>query len=444
MVSKVKSSNAVVKISRVVQRYGKTSALDDVNLEITSGSFVGFIGPDGVGKSTLLSLISGVREIHSGTVEVLGGNMADANHRHSILPRIAYMPQGLGHNLYPTLSVYANIDFFARLFGLSREERESRINELLTSTGLKTFADRAAGKLSGGMKQKLGLCCVLIHEPDLLILDEPTTGIDPLARRQFWDLIEGIRSRKQDISVLVATAYLEEAENFDMLVAMDAGKILASGSPDELKSRSGATNLEEAFINLLPEEKRRGHRKLAIPPRRFKDRKIAIEAIDLTRRFNNFTAVDHVSFCIERGEIFGFVGSNGCGKTTTMKMLTGLLKISEGEAKLFGRSIDAKDIETRKRVGYMSQSFSLYTELTVGQNLNLHARLFLLPIDEIPGRIKELADKMDLTNVMDEQAGKLPVGIRQRLSPAVASIHKPEILILDLHLHSLHERGRAL
>lgn len=431
MVSKPESSNVAVSISGVTQGYGKVLALDDVSLEISSGCFVGFIGPDGVGKSTLLSLISGVREIHSGTVEVLGGDMADTNHRHSVLPRIAYMPQGLGHNLYPTLSVYANLDFFARLFGLSREERETRIDQLLISTGLKLFANRAAGKLSGGMKQKLGLCCALIHDPDLLILDEPTTGIDPLSRRQFWDLIERMRSRRTGISVLVATAYMEEAENFDQLVAMDEGKILATGSPNELKSRSGAINLEEAFINLLPEEKRRGHRKLAIPPRKFKDKLIAIEAIDLTRRFNNFTAVDHVSFRIERGEIFGFVGSNGCGKTTTMKMLTGLLKISEGEAKLFGRPIDARDIETRKRVGYMSQSFSLYTELTVGQNLNLHARLFHLPIDQIPTRVKELAEQMDLANVMDYQAGKLPVGIRQRLSLAVAIIHKPEILILD-------------
>ncbi|MGB7291426.1 MAG: ATP-binding cassette domain-containing protein, partial [Thermodesulfobacteriota bacterium] len=431
MVSKPKSSNVAVNISGVTQRYGKTLVLNDVSLEVPSGCFFGIIGPDGVGKSTLLSLISGVREIHSGTVEVLGGNMAEAHYRHSILPRIAYMPQGLGHNLYPTLSVYANIEFFARLFGLSREERESRIDDLLTSTGLKNFANRAAGKLSGGMKQKLGLCCALIHDPDLLILDEPTTGIDPLSRRQFWDLIERVRSRRIDISVLVATAYMEEAENFDVLVAMDAGEILAFGSPDELKSRSGAISLDEAFVNLLPEEKRRGHRKLAIPPRKSKDKLVAIEAIDLTRRFNNFTAVDHVSFRIERGEIFGFVGSNGCGKTTTMKMLTGLLKISEGEAKLFGRSVDARDIETRKRVGYMSQSFSLYAELTVGQNLNLHARLFHLPIDQIPGRIKELADQMDLANVMDNQAGKLPVGIRQRLSLAVAIIHRPEILILD-------------
>jgi ribosome-dependent ATPase len=431
MVSKPKSSNVAVSIYGVTQRYGKALALDNVNLEVSSGCFIGFIGPDGVGKSTLLSLIAGVREIHSGTVEVLGVNMANANHRHSILPRLAYMPQGLGHNLYPTLSVYANIDFFARLFGLSREERESRIDDLLTSTGLKTFANRAAGKLSGGMKQKLGLCCALIHDPDLLILDEPTTGIDPLSRRQFWDLIERIRSRRIDMSVLVATAYMEEAENFDILVAMDAGKILAIGSPDELKSRSGAVSLEEAFVSLLPEEKRRGHRKLTIPPRKSKDKLVAIEAIDLTRRFNNFTAVDHVSFRIERGEIFGFVGSNGCGKTTTMKMLTGLLKISEGEAKLFGRSIDARDIETRKRVGYMSQSFSLYTELTVGQNLNLHARLFHLPIDQVPTRINELADQMDLANVMDHQAGKLPIGIRQRLSLAVAIIHRPEILILD-------------
>ncbi len=431
MVSEPKSSNLAVNISGLTQRYGKALALDHVDLRLASGCFVSFIGPDGVGKSTLLSLISGVREIHRGTVEVLGVDMADATKRHAILPRIAYMPQGLGHNLYPTLSVYANIDFFARLFGLSREERESRIEDLMTSTGINTFASRAAGKLSGGMKQKLGLCCALIHDPDLLILDEPTTGIDPLSRRQFWDLIERIRSRRTDMSVLVATAYMEEAENFDTLVAMDAGRILATGSPDELKSRSGAISLEEAFVNLLPDEKRRGHRKLTIPPRKSKDKIVAIEAIDLTKRFNNFTAVDHVSFRIERGEIFGFVGSNGCGKTTTMKMLTGLLKISEGEAKLFGHPVDAKDIETRNRVGYMSQSFSLYSELTVSQNLNLHARLFHLPIDQIPDRIKELADQMDLANVMDSQAGKLPVGIRQRLSLAVAIIHRPEILILD-------------
>ncbi len=195
---------------------------------------VGLIGPDGVGKSSLLALIAGARAIQTGTVEVLGGDMAEAAHRRDVCPRIAYMPQGLGKNLYPTLSVFENIDFFGRLFGHDRAERERRIAELLQSTGLAPFADRPAGKLSGGMKQKLGLCCALIHDPDLLILDEPTTGVDPLSRRQFWELIERIRASRPGMSVLVATAYMEEAARFDWLVAMDAGRVLATGTPAEL------------------------------------------------------------------------------------------------------------------------------------------------------------------------------------------------------------------
>ena len=242
------------------------------------------------------------------------------------------MPQGLGRNLYPDLSVAENIQFFGRLFGQSRAERQWRIAELLDSTGLKPFADRPAKKLSGGMRQKLGLCCSLIHDPDLLILDEPTTGVDPLSRRQFWELIDRIRARRAGMSVVVATAYMEEAERFDSLIAMNAGRILATGSPAELKAQAGVTTVEDAFIALLPEEVRAGHHRLDIPPRRFGDGEPVIIARDLTCRFGDFTAVDRVNFTIERGEIFGFVGSNGCGKTTTMKMLTGLLPPSEGEA----------------------------------------------------------------------------------------------------------------
>src|SRR5512133_3098092 len=209
---------------------------------------VGLIGPDGVGKSTLLALIAGARQIQTGQVEVLGSDLADRRQRNLTQPRIAYMPQGLGKNLYTTLSVFENVDFFGRLFGQSTAERAWRISELLTSTGLAPFADRPAGKLSGGMKQKLGLCCALIHDPDLLILDEPTTGVDPLSRRQFWALIGRIRARRPGMSVLVATAYMDEAEGFDWLVAMDAGKVLATGSPAELKSRTGTHTLEQAFI----------------------------------------------------------------------------------------------------------------------------------------------------------------------------------------------------
>jgi ribosome-dependent ATPase len=422
---------AVARLSGVTHRYRRTVAVDPVDLDIPAGRIVGFIGPDGVGKSSLLALISGARKIQTGSVEVLGSNMADARHRNTICPRIAYMPQGLGKNLYPTLSVFENVDFFGRLFGQVQEERDWRIKELLTATGLAPFGDRPAGKLSGGMKQKLGLCCALIHDPDLLILDEPTTGVDPLSRRQFWELIEHIRVRRAHMSVLVATAYMDEAEGFDWLIAMDAGKVLATGSLQDLKIRTGTSTLEQAFIALLPEDKSHGHRTLTIPPRQAADGGTAIEAHGLTRRFGDFTAVDHVSFRIERGEIFGFLGSNGCGKTTTMKMLTGLLPASAGEAKLFGRSVDARDLQTRRRVGFMSQAFSLYTELSVRQNLELHARLFHLPPARISARVQEMVERFGLRDVVDALPESLPLGMRQRLSLAVAVIHGPEILILD-------------
>ena len=345
--------------------------------------------------------------------------------------RIAYLPQGLGKNLYPTLSIFENIDFFGRLFGQSREEREWRIQDLLASTDLTPFRDRPAGKLSGGMKQKLGLCCSLIHDPDLLILDEPTTGVDPLARRQFWELIDRVRSRRTGMSVMVATAYMDEAERFDWLAAMNAGKVLATGTSAELKIQTNEKTLEKAFIRLLPEESRRGHKEPEILPMQSSGGPPAIEAHDLTQRFGAFTAVDHVSFRIERGEIFGFLGSNGCGKTTTMKMLTGLLPPTEGTALLFGNPVKGGDVESRRRVGFMTQAFSLYTELTVRQNLVLHARLFDLPEVAAHDRVNELLTLFQLESSADVLTESLPLGIRQRLSLAVAVIHQPEMLILD-------------
>lgn len=425
------TSPPVALLEHVGQQFGATIALRDISLAIPARRMVGLIGPDGVGKSSLLSLIAGARTIEQGNVMVLGGDMRDVHHRREVCPKIAWMPQGLGKNLYHTLSVYENVDFFARLFGHDKAERELRINELLQSTGLAPFRDRPAGKLSGGMKQKLGLCCALIHDPQLLILDEPTTGVDPLSRAQFWELIDSIRQRQPAMSVLVATAYMEEAERFDWLVAMNAGEVLATGSAAELKAQTGSQALEQAFIALLPEAQRQAHRAVVIPPRDSREEEIAIEARGLTMRFGNFVAVDHVNFRIARGEIFGFLGSNGCGKSTTMKMLTGLLPASEGEAWLFGQPVDPKDIATRQRVGYMSQAFSLYSELTVRQNLELHARLFHIPDGEIPGRVVEMCERFMLTEVEDALPADLPLGIRQRLSLAVAVIHRPEMLILD-------------
>jgi len=423
----------VAQLAGVSLRYGKTQALGDVTLAIPAGIMVGLIGPDGVGKSSLLALLSGARKVQQGEIHVLGGDMASKRHRDSVCPRIAYMPQGLGKNLYPTLSVEENLQFFGRLFGHSADERRQRIDELTASTGLKPFLSRPAGKLSGGMKQKLGLCSALIHDPELLILDEPTTGVDPLSRKQFWDLIDHIRGERPGMSVIVATAYMEEAERFDHLVAMDAGHVLATGTPAELRTRTATSSLEEAFIALLPDEQRRGHQAIVVPPLAVTDGEgeIAIEARALTMRFGDFVAVDHVDFRIRRGEIFGFLGSNGCGKSTTMKMLTGLLPASGGTALLFGTPVDAGDINTRRRVGYMSQAFSLYSELSVRQNLVLHARLFTLPEDGIAARVDELVTRFGLSEVIDTLPDDMPLGIRQRLSLAVAVIHRPELLILD-------------
>ncbi|WP_415869260.1 ribosome-associated ATPase/putative transporter RbbA [Burkholderia ubonensis] len=426
------ADGGVIRLAGVTLRYGAACALDGVTLAVPAGRMIGLIGPDGVGKSSLLALASGARAIQQGQVSVLGGDMASAAHRDRVCGRIAYMPQGLGKNLYATLSVEENLQFFARLFGHDAAERRRRIDSLTRSTGLDPFLDRPAGKLSGGMKQKLGLCCALIHDPDLLILDEPTTGVDPLARAQFWELIGRIRAARPTMSVVVATAYMDEAQRFDWLIAMDAGRVLATGTPDELLARTGCDRLESAFIALLPDEKRRGYVPVRVTPLQADDAAgYAIEARDLTMRFGDFVAVDHVSFRIRRGEIFGFLGSNGCGKSTTMKMLTGLLPATEGDAKLFGRPVAAGDINTRRRVGYMSQGFSLYGELTVRQNLVLHARLFGVPEAEVAARVAEMTARFGLADALDALPERLPLGMRQRLSLAVAMVHKPELLILD-------------
>lgn len=420
-----------VSIQNLSHRYGKTIALDDVSLDIPKGATVGLIGPDGVGKSTLLSLMAGVKVIQDGRVEVLGGDMADKDVRRDLSHRIAFMPQGLGRNLYPTLSVYENIDFHARLFGLDGQERTRQIARLMEATRLAPFSDRAAGKLSGGMKQKLSLCCALVHSPDLLILDEPTTGVDPLSRRQFWALVDDLRREHAGMTVIVATAYIEEAQRFERLLAMDAGRLLENKPTADVLADYGTDVLEEAYVKMLPPEKQQGSGGLditpfvpdpAAPP--------AMEAHGLTKRFGDFTAVDHVSFTIQKGEIFGFLGSNGCGKSTTMKMLTGLLEATEGAATLLGKPIDAGGLDTKMRVGYMSQAFSLYEELSVRRNLDLHARLYQMGAKGAAA-VEEALQQFDLADVADTAPASLPLGIRQRLQLAAACLHHPEVLILD-------------
>ena len=431
-VSESETGIFAVRFRDLSLHYGKVSGLDNVSLDIPARKLVGLIGPDGVGKSTLLSLVTGSHAMQQGELEVLGGDMRDAGHRSCICPAIAYMPQGLGKNLYFTLTVEENLQYFGRLFGHDAAERRKRIDRLTGSTGLYPFLDRPAGKLSGGMKQKLGLCCSLIHDPKLLILDEPTTGVDPLARRQFWDLVDAVRQEQPDMSVIVATAYMDEAQRFEWLIAMDEGKILDTGTPAEFLAKTQRDNLDAAFIQLLPESRRSGHRDLVVPPLEVvAGEGDAIVADGLTKRFGSFTAVDHVSFKIRRGEIFGFLGSNGCGKTTTMRMLTGLAPATEGTAEIFGRKVDAGSMEIREHLGYMTQLFSLYSDLTVRQNLLLYARLYRIPEKEIPKRIEEMLDRFQLKEIEHTLPKDLPLGLKQRLSLAAAVIHHPDILILD-------------
>jgi len=422
--------NSVARLTDVEHSYGKVCALESITLDVPTGRMMGLIGPDGAGKSTLLGLLAGARKLQAGSIDVLGGSIASARHRKNVCPRIAYMPQGLGKNLYQEISIRENLIFFAALFGLTAQQCDARIRQLTTATGLLPFLDRPAGKLSGGMKQKLGLCCALIHDPDLLILDEPTTGVDPLSRRQFWTLISDLRRSRPTMSVVVSTAYMDEASHCEWLVVMDAGKILASGTADELRKVTGEQDFEAVFVSL---QKGQGKKlpPLIIPPRVPNGEGPVIVAKHLTCRFGEFTAVDDVSFTIERGEIFGFLGSNGCGKTTTMKMLTGLLAPTEGEAQMCGSSVDARDLSMRRRVGFMSQSFSLYNELTVRQNLLLHARLFHLSEANAARRTNSLIEDIGLAAYADTGAKSLPLGVRQRLSLAVAIVHEPEILILD-------------
>ncbi|MEQ8825558.1 MAG: ribosome-associated ATPase/putative transporter RbbA [Filomicrobium sp.] len=423
--------NVAARAENLTHRYGKTQAIEKLGFELPANRKIGIIGPDGVGKSTLIGLIAGARQLQIGKLEVLGADLSKSKDRNAVGPRIAYMPQGLGKNLYADLSIAENLHFFGRLFGQSASERTERIDNLTRATGLRPFLDRPAGKLSGGMKQKLGLCCSLIHEPDLLVLDEPTTGVDPLSRRQFWELIDEIKDERSDMTLLVSTAYMDEANQFDWLLAMNAGKIIGTGSPQELKDQAGVKDLEAAYVAMLPSNGSGQRPELIIPPRQKQDGEAAIVANGLTRRFGSFTAVDNVDLTIERGEIFGFLGSNGCGKSTTMKMLTGLLPPSAGKAFLFGQAVDAGSIAIRRRVGYMSQAFSLYGELTVRQNFTLHSRLFHLEEEYADARIEHLTKRFGLERYENELAGGLPLGVRQRLSLAVAILHEPEMLILD-------------
>ena len=427
----IASSDTAIVATGLSHHYKHQTGLDHVDLTFAKGRFHAVVGPDGVGKSTLLGLISTAKKLQVGQLTVLGEDVRNAAARRRLSRRIAYMPQGLGRNLYPDLTIDEHLDYFAALFGVSANYRRARGAMLLRRTGLAGFEDRRARNLSGGMKQKLALCCSLIHEPELLVLDEPTTGVDPLSRREFWELLKVSRQDQPALTVICSTGYVEEASNFDEIVFFNGGRVLQQGSVADILTRTGAASLGEAYSAILSDTGVAVSALQEMSAESSPKADVVIDARGLTKRFGPFTAVDGIDLSVKRGEIFAFLGPNGCGKSTTMRMLTGLSTPTSGEISVFGERPRAGSMKLRSRIGYMSQSFSLYGELTARRNIDLNLTLQHIPFSERQARADELLRRFGLTGLADRKAADLPLGQRQRLALACAVSHKPPLLILD-------------
>ena len=485
----------IVRVQGFHKRYRKQVAVESVDLTIQSGEIYGLIGPDGAGKSSLMKSIAGVMSFDKGKVEVFGVNVDSEAAAERVKGRLGFMPQGLGLNLYGELSVEENIDFFAKLRELTSDQLVERKRKLLAMTRLEKSRDRAMKHLSGGMKQKLGLACTLIHEPKLVILDEPTTGVDPVSRRDFWAILAELL-RESGITALVSTAYMDEAARFHNLSLLYEGRVLAAGEPNDiLKQVSGSMielsvepqiealqrlkkrfaqvevvgshlrvfvedlppdnavrkvsgqlsemdvkdirvakpELEDAFIALLRQRKlveQDADNKFLTkqnnkPPA---GDGLAIEANGLTRDFGKFRAVDQVSFQVKQGEIFGLLGANGAGKTTVIKMLTGILLPTGGKGQVAGAEMRRASQAIKERIGYISQTFSLYQDLTVMENLRLYARIYGVPRSILNERIDYLVKMAGLSGITSRLTGSLPMGIRQRLAINCALVHQPRVL----------------
>jgi ABC-type multidrug transport system ATPase subunit len=433
----------IVHVRGLAKQYGARHALRGVDLRVERGEVYGLIGPDGAGKSSLLKAVAGVLTFDAGEIDVLGVRIDSELAAERIKGRLGLMPQGLGFHLYPELSVEENVDFFARIRLVNRSDLERRKRRLLDITRLAAFRDRPMKQLSGGMKQKLGLVCTLIHQPELIVLDEPTTGVDPLSRRDFWALLADLL-RDAETTALVSTAYMDEATRFDRVSLMFDGRIVADLTGDAL--RETGTTLEDTFIavlrrlNLVPAETATP---AAAPPaaRRHSDA-VAIEAVHMSRRFGRFVAVDDVSFRVRQGEIFGLVGPNGAGKSTIIKMLTGIVMPTAGSARVAGVDIRTARQAVKQRIGYMSQVFSLYRDLSVVENVRLYAGIYGLDAAATRERLAWILEMAALEGRENTLADDLPMGLRQRLALGCALVHRPEILFLDEPTSGVDPIGR--
>jgi ABC-2 type transport system ATP-binding protein len=470
-------------------------ALAGVSVEATRAALTALVGPDGAGKTTLLRLVAGLMRADEGSLTVLGFNASEKPQ--AIQDRISYMPQRFG--LYEDLSVQENLDLYADLHGVPLEQRAERYPRLMEMTALAPFRGRLAGKLSGGMKQKLGLACTLVRSPELLLLDEPTVGVDPLSRRELWEIVHQLVER-DGLSVIASTSYMDEAESCAHVIVLHEGRILADGAPDEIRahahgrtwlakpavdepprklqlqliqrpdvidavpqggqvrivhrnaeqtSRSDvrpsldgvdlapvAAGLEDGFMVLLRERSDVQSARPDVEPQRktsqpAAEREVVIEVRDLVRKFGDFTAVDHTSFEVHRGEVFGLLGPNGAGKTTTFRMLCGLLPATSGTLRVAGADLRRARAEARQRIGYVAQKFSLYGNLTVRENLEFFGGAYGLRDSRLADRMSSVLRQFELEAMQTSAAEDLPGGYKRRLAMAAALMHEPEILFLD-------------
>lgn len=444
------ATEPVIRVRGFRKRYGRTVADDGIDLEVAPGQVYGLIGPDGAGKSSLMKAIAGVLEYDAGTVEVFGIPIVSEASAERIKGRIAFMPQGLGLNLYPELSVEENIAFFSRLRLVPTRQFEERKKRLLAMTRLEPFAGRLMKNLSGGMKQKLGLICALIHQPDLVILDEPTTGVDPVSRRDLWVILAEFM-RESPMTALVSTAYLDEASRFDRLLLMHEGKGFAEGTPAEIRAlgkrgpNGAEPDLEEVFISVAQGGEASTNRPDTAQMTRSHSANgnhADIQAEGLTRDFDGFRAVDDVTFCVSHGEIFGLLGANGAGKTTVIKMLMGLLPPTSGRGTVAGKEMQRAGDAIKRRIGYVSQAFSLYQDLTALENIRLYCGIYGLGGRETRERADWILQMAGLAGYERILSGRLPLGLRQRLALGCALVHRPQVLFLDEPTSGVDPLGR--
>ena len=397
-----------IEVHNVSKSFGKVKALDEVSFTVGKGEVFGLIGPDGSGKTSMFRILCTLLLPDGGTATVDGFDTV--RQMTDIRSRVGYMPGKF--SLYEDLTVQENLEFFATLFGTTVEQGYDSISAIYSQ--IERFKDRKAGALSGGMKQKLALSCALVHQPSVLLLDEPTTGVDPVSRKEFWDMLGALKER--GITIVAATPYLDEVRRCERVAFLDHGKVRGIGEPDEILTRF-ADIFNPPGIDHAPGTQ-------------VKDENV-IEVEHLVKAFGSFHAVDDISFTVKRGESFGFLGANGAGKTTAMHMLTGLNQPTSGTGRVAGFDIRTQHEQIKQHIGYMSQRFSLYEDLTVKENIRLFAGIYGMQDSEIASKTTQLLERLQFSEHQDDLVGSLPLGWKQKLAFSVSIFHEPDIVFLD-------------